>query len=150
MKHLYSSGRMIHVFVLAFCLVAAGCMNVRMIAHYDEQVDKGITAFQKAAESHLTTLEGQIGKPEADYPSYVAFYQQARVDLSSLRVRASAQAKNEKTVQQLDYLNKNLIMLETMHRQGLKENDIPPLRNAFNVGATAILKLELAKKRGDD
>ncbi len=52
-------------------------------------------------------------------------------------------------MEQIDLLAKNVSLLEAMHKQGLNRNDIPPLRNAFNVGTTAILRLELAKKRGE-
>jgi hypothetical protein len=137
------------VLALVSCLAAAGCITVRLIADYDEQIDKGVTAFQKAMESHLTTLESKIGTPDAEYPNYAQFYREIKVDLSALRVRAAAQANNEITVAQVDLLTTNVRLLEEAHKGGLKENDIPPIRSAFNVGATAILKLELAKKRGE-
>lgn len=100
-------------------------------------------------ENHLTTLESQLDTSDADYNNYVEFYRDAKVDLSSLSVRAAAQGKNDITVKQLDLMSDNLSLLEKAHKEGLQHNDIPPIRNAFNVGATAILKLELAKKRGE-
>lgn len=148
MNYLSAHRRMMPILAI-LCLTVTGCMSVRLIANYDEQIDKGVTAFQKTMESHISTLESQVGTPKADYGNYVEFYRQVKVDLSALRVRAAAQAKNEITVQQLQLLTDNVELLERMHKEGLKPNDTNPIRDAFNRGATAILKLELAKKRGE-
>lgn len=139
----------IPVFFLLICFAVSSCVTVRLIADYDEQIDKGITAFQRSMENHLLTLAGQIGTPAADLSNYDDFYLNTKVNLNALRWRAAVQPKNERTVEQLDILYENVELLIKMHEQGLELNDIPPLRNAFNVSATAILKLELAKKRGE-
>ena len=133
---------------LAGCLAVAGCVTVRLIADYDEQIDRGITAFHRATANHLAALEGAIGTADAAYAKHAEFYRQARVDLSSLRVRAAARDRNEITVQQMDLLAEQVATLERMHKEGLQINDIRPLRDHFNAGVTAILKLELAKRRG--
>lgn len=40
------------VFVLLILtLITSGCFSVKLIADYDEQLDKGITEFQKYGES---------------------------------------------------------------------------------------------------
>jgi hypothetical protein len=137
------------VTVLLACslTIGIGCMSIKLVADYDEAIDRSITDFQKTMEKHLTSLERQIGSPAADYNNYTAFYDDAKVALSSVRVRASAQSKNEITLQQIDLLIENLNDLEKMHKEGLNKNDILPLRSAFNQGCTAILKLELEKKR---
>ena len=149
MNQHFTKKRMMPVLVMITCIVMTSCMTVRLIGGYDEQIDKGIMAFQKNMENHLLALETHIGKPEADHSKYIDFYRQAKVELSSLRVRAAAQPKNEITVEMVDLLSENVRILEQMHKEGLNPNDISPLRTAFNVGATAILKLELAKKRGE-
>lgn len=150
MVHSYSRRQIYAISSLLLCFVATGCMTVRLVADYDERIDDGVTAFQQSMESHLLGLESRIATPEGDYDNYVDFYRQAKVDLSSLRVRAEAQTQNAITVEQIELLRANVELLQRMHQEGLQKNDIPPLRAAFNSGATAILRLELAKKRGGD
>ncbi len=151
-QHIGSRRLLLLVFALFAVSLAtgAGCLSIKLVADYDATLDQSITEFQKAMERHLTTLDRQIGTPASDYNNHVSFYDDARVTLSSTRVRACAQSQNEITVQQIDLLIENIAALETMHKQGLNRNDIPPLRNAFNQGCTAILKFELEKKRGRD
>jgi len=134
---------------LLLVLALVGCANIRLIADYDEQIDKSISELQRKFETFLTGLERNAGKPEAGYDASVKFYDEARVDLSAIRVRAAAIPQNDITLQQLDLLADSLGKLEELHKGGLGRDEIRPLRSAFNSSFTAILKLELAKKRGD-
>jgi hypothetical protein len=129
-------------------LVMSGCVSVRLVADYDEQVDAAVTQFQRKMEHFLVSLERNIGKDEASYAHNTRFYDDLRVDLSSMRVRAAAIPDNDITTQQLALLSNSVTTLEKLHRLGISANDIPPIRTALNTSCTAILKLELAKKRG--
>ena len=130
-------------------LAAASCTGVRFVADYDEQIDQGATAFQKQIEKHLLVLERNLGTPAAAYPKFGEFYTDATVDLTVLRTRAAATPHNEITVQQIELLQKNLQLLERMHREGLTASDLLPLHVAFGTACAAIIKFELAKKRGE-
>jgi len=134
---------------LFFLLALSGCTSIRLIANYDEQTDTSITAFQRKMETFLTGLERNAGKPEARYEANVQFYDEARVDLSVIHVRAAAIPKNDITIKQIDLLIDSLSKLEELHGQGISREQVAPLRTAFNTTCTAILKLELAKKRGE-
>jgi len=129
-------------------LVISGCASVKLMADYDEQVDVAVTQFQRKMESFLVSLERNEGQEEASYARNTKFYDEARVDLSAITVRAAAIPDNDITTRQLDLLSKNIKLLEKIHKSGINANDIPPIRTAFNTSCTAILKLELAKKRG--
>ena len=129
-------------------LVVSGCAGVRLISEYDRETDVAVTRFYRKMEGFLVSLERNIGKEKAQYENHTAFYDGIKVDLSALRVRAAAIPKNEITIQQIDLLIENVDRLEAIHKLGLTCEDIPPLRTAFNEICTAILKLELAKKRG--
>jgi len=129
-------------------LIMSGCSNIRLIADYDEQTDVAVTQVQRKLEQFLVSLERNIGKEEASYSRNTKFYDDIRVDLSAMRVRAAAIPDNDRTVQQIRLLTDTVDNLEKLHKLGLAANDIPPIRTAFNVSCTAILKLELAKKRG--
>ncbi len=137
--------------VLSFLclLVFSGCTEIRLISEYDEQTDKSITQFQRKIEAFLISLERNIGTEQAKYENNTQYYDEFKVDLSAIRVRAAAIPKNSITIQQIDLLIDSLNNLEKLHQHGLTREDIGPLRTAFNTSCTAILKLELAKKRGE-
>jgi len=123
--------------------------TLKLIADYDETVDKSTTEIQKKVETFLTRLERTIGTSAADYAQHVALYDEVRVDLSALKVRAAAIPQNTITVQQIDLLIDSWSTLEKLHILGFKnKEEISPLRRNFNQDFTQILKLELAKKRG--
>ena len=134
---------------LAVGLALSGCA-IRLIADYDEHVDKATTEIQRKVESFLIKLERSVGTPAADYSQHVALYDDVRVDLSALKVRASAIPKNSITVEQIDLVSDSWSKLEQLHKIGFKtREEIAPLRRNFNQAFTQILKLELAKRRGE-
>lgn len=133
---------------LLLAIGISGC-TVKLVADYDEVTDQSVTALQMHVESFLVGLERKFGTPEAAYELHTGFYDQTKVQLSALRVRAAARPKNEVTVQQLDLLASSLNSLEQLHELGFEDvAEIQPLRNAFRTSFTSILALELAKKRG--
>lgn len=139
----------IGVFLLAAAIALPGCA-VKLISSYDETTDKAVTALQKKTESHLVSLESLEGLPECKYDKHKAFYNEAKVDVSAIEVRATAVPKNEITTQQTQLLARSLESLEKLHKIAcLSKDQIKPLRSSFNSSFTAILKLELAKRRGE-
>ena len=145
----------IQVAYLSMMLVALSGCSIKLIASYDETIDKGVTALQKKTESFLLGLESNNSFPACSYKNNMQFYLDSKVDLSSIKVRAEAMPQNGITVQQLDLLASSLDSLEALHKikdkksACLSQEEITPLRVAFNSSYTAILKLELAKKRGE-
>ncbi len=143
----------VRLLCLVLVLLLSGCVSVRLISDYDEQIDASITAFQKEMETFLTSLERNAGKDKAKYENNIVFYDEAKVDLSAVRVRAAAIPKNDITIKMVDKLLDSLLTLEKLHSEGplgmIPIQEIYPLRSAFNTSCTAILKLELAKKRGE-
>ena len=137
-----------------------GC-TVKFISSYDEATDVAVTALHRKVETFFITLESGEGLPGCTYDNHKKFYEEAKVDISAIQVRAEAIPKNEITIQQLKLLSNSLDQLEQLHKlkkklsdeQGklicLTRQEIAPLRTAFNASFTAILKLEIAKKRGD-
>ena len=98
----------------------------------------------------LVGLERNLDRPAGAYSQDERFYDEARVDVRAIQVRAAAQTANERTIEQLALLAKNLDALEALHREGFETAaEFDPLRRGFEATFTAILKLELAKKRGD-
>lgn len=135
--------------LLTVAVVLSGCA-VKLISSYDETTDKTVTALQKKTEAHLVALEAVEGLPECRYEKHKQFYDEARVDISAISVRAAAIPKNEITTEQTVLLSNSLGSLEKLHKIAcLSKDQISILRTQFNSSFTAILKLELAKRRGE-
>jgi hypothetical protein len=126
-----------------------GC-TVKLISSYDEKTDIAVSDLQKRMEIFFFTLESQEGLPECAYENHTEFYKEVKVSVSAIEVRARAIPDNDTTVQQVVLLRENIEMLEQLHKMScLSKAQMEPLRINFNSGFTAILKLELAKKRGE-
>lgn len=133
---------------LAVLLGLSGC-TVKLVSSYDEATDRAVTRLQRKVETFLVDLGSEAGSPKCAYDNHKAFYRDAKVDVSAIRVRAAAISQNELTVEQLRLLDDSLNKLEKLHKIGCPSTDqLNALRTAFNSSFTAILKLELAKKRG--
>jgi hypothetical protein len=131
--------------ILAFA--AAGCLSVRLIADYDQKMDEGVTTLQKKTAAFLVKLERTCQTPEGAYARHVAFYDEVRVDLSVLQVRAEAIAHNQLTCAQLKLLEDSFEKMEARHKLGFTPLLVAETRQPLNTTFTAILRLEVAKKR---
>ena len=136
-----------HLFVILVVLsIISGC-SVMMISDYDEKTDTAVTELQKQVETFFVTVESQVGLPECKYEDHKSFYQDSKIAISAIEVRARALPKNEITIKMVGLLIDSLNSLEELHKLGcLSSGQIAPLRSNFNTSFTAILKLELAKK----
>ena len=133
--------------ILALCLTAT-CCSIALISGYDEVTDNAVTQLQRKVDTFLIEIQRNVATNEAGYEKNAQFYDQVRVDIDAIRVRAEAREKNEITVKQLKILQESVDTLEKLHKLGFnKPEELEPLRQAFDTSFTAILKLELAKKR---
>lgn len=135
--------------VLAIAISVPGCA-VTLLSSYDETTDKSVTALQRKTEAHLVALESVDGLPGCELAKHKQYYSEAKVDVSAVAVRAAAIPKNERTTEQITLLAGSLEDLEKLHRIScFSKAQIAPLRILLNSQFTSILKLELAKKRGE-
>ncbi len=134
---------------LIVLFTVSGC-TIHLVSSYDEKTDTAVTQLQKEVETFFVTVEGEAGLPECKYDNHKKFYQDAKVSISAIEVRARAIPKNEITIEQVGLLIDSLDQLEKLHKLGCFTPDsVKSLRSSFNSSFTAILKLELAKKRGE-
>lgn len=154
--------------VLSFALPAC-VQQVRLISDYDESIDQGVTSIQKKVEVILTKIERWRTDPSKAYVAQD--YTAIREDLDLLITRAQAAEKSDLTTKQLYTLGYALVenppvappelglgppqpqlSLEARNRykEALTAADIQDLRKLIDADFRAILKLELAKKRGTD
>lgn len=136
---------------LAGCLILLTGCTVKLIADYDSKTDEAVTELQRKFETFFVNLESQVGTEEADYENHVQFYKDVKVDVSAIRLRASAIPKNEITLKQVSFLEENIKLLEDTHKEGIAHIDVIKVpRDDFNTALSSILKLELAKRRGEE
>ena len=145
--------RLAFLFVLfpLFFLIASGC-SVKLISDYDEVIDKSVTELQKKVEAFLIKMEGSAGSSEGEYINNRSFYNEARVEISAMRLRAEAIPENNITVQHINEIEKNIENLRMLHekrgQKGLTKDLIEPVRAIINIQFKAMLTLEFAKKHG--
>lgn len=150
----YVFKRSILVSILASLLALGACTEIRLISDYDETTDQQVTKLQREVETLFTSLERNPTQPACGHASHDAFYAQATTDINLLIARNGIREKNHITNQQLALLKNSLQDLEALHElkgttSCLGQNEIIALRSGFGSSFNAILKLELAKKRGD-
>ncbi|MFQ5844713.1 MAG: hypothetical protein ACE5JG_06960 [Planctomycetota bacterium] len=145
------------IWLAATGALLAGC-RVRLVADYDRVLDRGVTNLHKKTAAFWIDMERKAGTEAGTYAPNTAFYDDARVAVESLRLRAAATPKNELTVRQLDLLAKNFELLAEIHRAqsepddagripGLDADVVAAVRANMDVQFGAILRLEIAKKR---
>jgi hypothetical protein len=141
-----------------FSLVAAGAFLllggcVTLVAPYDQKIDDMATSLQREISTEIETLS-EADKPDCLYPAHAAFYRTARVDVSALAVRAQAHDMNAQTIAQIEDLRASLDDLEKLHMIATKADrcmrpaEFTDIQRAFDQITEAIVRLEIAKKRG--
>jgi len=122
--------------------------SVKLIADYDAQIDTAASTLQKKMDSFCTTLVGATGAA-AQYNSNKTFYAEYAVDVRAVKVRASAYPKNSISIRQYDLMLRSLEDFRNQHQTDdtLPAAYINTTRDLFNTAWTAIITLEVAKKR---
>lgn len=132
--------------LVVLCVTLLGCTPQL----YDMQTEQSVTGLQRSVEQFLVKLERNPASPTCLYSNHEAFYDVTEVELSALQVRNRARVRNDLTTRQLRLLDDSLETLEELHQTSscISAVQIEPLKRNFNSIFTAILTLELAKKRG--
>lgn len=127
------------------------CSSVKLISDYDEVTDKTVTQMQRNVANYFVVLERTIGTDKANYEEYIPFFDNAKVDLNILEVRAGALDKNEIVQKQVTELQTMIKNLEELHKLGFTSPEVlQPLKQPFNAAFSAIIKLQMALKRGKE
>jgi hypothetical protein len=136
--------------VLLFC----ACGPVRFVSAYDEMIDRDATDLHTRIYVFVHRMESLAGKPEGAFESNSAFYADSEGTISTLRLRAKVQEKNEITVKLIQELDDNLHRLRQLHEaekeRGLRRAVAEPALQAIETSCEGIIRFEVAKRRGDD
>ncbi|MEF3077403.1 hypothetical protein [Winogradskyella poriferorum] len=141
-------------FLMLTLVLFQNCKSIRLISEYDEITDKTVTAVQEKVSGYFVKLENSVGTKESSYDNYKEQFEQIKIDLNTLEVRAKAIDKNRIVIEQVKELQNMIANLEKLHKSfgenGYQSYDlIEPNLNSFNSAFTAIIKLQLALKRGE-
>lgn len=133
--------------LLALLLLAqAGCA-VNFIADYDPQTDRAISSLQRKLEDFFLTLDRQLGSDAVNFGNHADFYREVRVDISALQLRVAATPNNDLAQRQASLLERNIELLEQVHREGIASMEVvQAIRDDFNTALGNMLRLELAKR----
>lgn len=134
-------------------VLLSGC--VTLMAPYDDKFDQMASDLQKKVSTHVEALDG-ASMPDCLYPDHKGFYDDARVDASALAVRAASHELNSETIAQVEALTGSINDFEQLHMLASNAStprcmgslELSPIRRAFDQTLGAIMKLEIAKKRG--
>jgi len=126
-----------------------GCA-VKLIANYDERTDQALMDLQRSFAEFFLTLEETAGTPASAYDEYRDFYRAVKVDADALKLRVDAQPLNDISSQAVARLIDNIALLEEIHKEGINNVEIVEvIKDDFTTSLTSLLRLELAKQRGD-
>jgi hypothetical protein len=139
--------------VLALVALLCACGPVRLVSAYDEIIDREATDLNTKIVSFVGRMVTLSGKPEGTYDANATFYDDVKGTVATLSLRAQVQQeKNEITVKMLQELAGNLERLRQLHEMG-KEHGLAkaiadPALSAIEVNVEAIIRFEVAKRRG--
>jgi len=140
--------------ICVLMLLQLACGTVRLVSPYDEVLDHGTSDVHAKVGSFAGKMAAVAGKPEGTYEANQQFYPEVSGQISSLILRAKADPKNEVTAKLFGELQKNIGLLQKLHEigkeRGLTRAVSDPALSAIEVNCSAILRLEIAKRRGED
>ncbi|MDY8134679.1 hypothetical protein [Aquimarina sp. 2201CG5-10] len=138
------------VIIIALMVLIQGC-SVRLISDYDNITDKTVTELQEKVSNYFVRLERTINNnDEVKYENFIKQFDAIKVDLNNIEVRAAALEKNRIIQEKVKELKNAIENLESSHKEGFSHYDqIKPLKRSFNVIFTAMVKFQLALKRGE-
>lgn len=79
-----------HAAVVLFALLVAGCMSVKFVPDYDEQIDRGLTDLYADTSGFVDRMIQTAGTPEGTFDQNQQFYSDSLAKLDALIARAEA------------------------------------------------------------
>lgn len=138
-------------FLLAIFMAACG--PVRLVSAYDEGIDRGASEIHTATVAFVHNMTILAGQPAGAYEGNRSFYANTAARISTLKLRAQVQGVDDTTTKLLDELSGNLDLLRELHEMrgdaGLPKQLADPALSAIEINCLAIIKFEVAKRRGD-
>lgn len=130
-----------------FAFILNGCFSVKFVADYDEAVDKQVTELYRSISVYMQDLVNTPQVSAADSIARAAKYNSIQLDIGTLKLRASAKEKNDEQIQQVDLLANSWGIIAKLQALKATPKEFINAQSSLEISLTAILKLELAKKK---
>jgi hypothetical protein len=130
-----------------FAFILNGCFSVKFVADYDEEVDKEVTILYKSISAYMQDLVNAPQVSAQDSIVRSAKYNSIQLDIGALKLRASAKDKNDEQIQQVELLSDSWGIIAKLQALKATSKEFTNAQSGLEVSLTAILKLELAKKK---
>lgn len=99
-----------------------------------------VTKLQKDFETFFDVMENQSDLYKCDYLKHTKFYQDSKVKVSIIAVKAKAIPKNYITIKQVGLLKDSINNLERLHKLGrFSSGQVESLRISFDSIMTSIV-----------
>lgn len=133
--------------VVFFAFIMNGCFSVKFVADYDEAVDKQVTELYRNISTYMQDLVNTPQVSAVDSIARAAKYNSIQLDIGTLKLRASAKDKNDEQIQQVDLLANSWGSIAKLQALKATSREFINAQSGLEISLTAILKLELAKKK---
>jgi hypothetical protein len=133
--------------VVFFAFIMNSCFSVKLVADYDEAVDKQVTEIYRNISTYMQDLANTPQVSGTDSIARVSKYNSIQLDISTLKLRASAKEKNSQQIQQVELLVDSWNKIGELQKLHPTKDMIQSAQSGLEITLTAILKLEIAKKR---
>jgi PBP1b-binding outer membrane lipoprotein LpoB len=130
-----------------FAFILNGCFSVKFVADYDEAVDKQVTELYRNISIYMQDLVNTPQVSAADSIARARKYNNIQLDIGTLKLRASAKDKNDEQIQQVDLLADSWESIAKLKALKATPKEFINAQSGLETSLTAILKLELAKKK---
>jgi hypothetical protein len=133
--------------VVFFAFIMNGCFSVKLVADYDEAVDKQVTEIFRNISTYMQDLANTPQVSGTDSIARATKYNSIQLDISTMKLRASAKEKNSQQIQQVELLADSWNKIGELQKLHPTKDMIQSAQSGLEITLTAILKLEIAKKR---
>ena len=133
--------------VVSFAFIMNGCFSVKLIADYDEAVDKQVTEIYRNISIYMQDLVNTPQVSGTDSIARTTKYNSIQLDISTIKLRASAKEKNSQQIQQVELLADSWNKIGELQKLSPTKDMVQSAQSGLEITLTAILRLEIAKKR---
>lgn len=146
--------RSILILFSAFIILATTGCKATFIKGYDEQVDKIATEILHDFNLMFIKLQRALKTDDENkdqaYENFQDYYDELKVDILIMQTRTAHNHKKARQVaEQVDNLEKQLLLFEKMHMKGFtdgQKDDKSAEQRAFNSSVNAIIVLQKGLK----
>lgn len=133
--------------LLLFMIFIGGCVSVKLISDYDETVDKQINDLYKNISAYMLDLSN---KPQVSADEKLIRennFNDIILQIKAIKIRAMAKEGNDLQIQQVDILLDSWNKIGELQKTPLTKEIVLNAQSGLEITVTAILKLEIAKRR---